>query len=303
MCSIHPVDDQLYVIGVVSNPMKYTRRYELFNEWVDMMLENPKISLITAELQQGDREFQTNSMIKLRTKHILWHKENLINLAIQHLPCDWKYVAWIDTDIVFTRDDWAEETLHQLQIYDIVQLFSHAIDLGPNNETLQVHAGFVYQYMAGHKPTKRYENFHPGYAWACTRDAFNSFGGLIDFAIVGSADRYMALAFIGRLTQYMDKRWSKNYKDFLVLFQDRCTRHIKKNIGFVDGTILHSFHGAKRNRQYKERNEILAIHKFDPIFDIMKDYQGLYQLDDVKIDLRDDLRTYFKSRNEDSIDV
>ena len=39
--------------------------------------------------------------MQLHVEHPIWIKENLINLAIQQLPEDWQYVAWIDADIIF----------------------------------------------------------------------------------------------------------------------------------------------------------------------------------------------------------
>jgi hypothetical protein len=127
-------------------------------------------------------------------------------------------------------------------------------------------------------------------------------GGLIDFAVLGSADHHMALAWIGNVNCSMNINLSPNYKLLLNIFQDRCERHIQRNIGYVNGTILHHWHGAKRHRQYKERWQILVENEFDPIHDIKRDWQGLYQLENTKIKLKDDIRRYFRERNEDSID-
>ena len=85
-------------------------------------------------------------------------------------------------------------------------------------------------------------------------------------------------------------------------WQDRALKFIKKNIGYVSGTIVHNFHGKKRNRFYVERWKCLDEKQYDPIRDIKRDYQGLFQLDTDKIKLRDDIRKYFRARNEDSVD-
>ena len=63
----------------------------------------------------------------VRTNAELWHKENMIMLGIQHLTKirpKWKYVAWVDADVIFQRRDIILETAQQLQHYDIVQMFS-----------------------------------------------------------------------------------------------------------------------------------------------------------------------------------
>jgi hypothetical protein len=269
------------------------------------MKANPKVHFIGVELQQGDRPFATDAKIKLRTVHELWYKENMINIGVQSLPTGWQYMAWIDTDIEFQRADWAEETIDELQHYSIVQLFSHAVDLGPNKETIKVHQGFGYNYNKGETwKAPNYGTFwHPGYAWACTKKAFNDMGGLLDFAPLGSADHHMALAWIGIVEKSINHDLHENYKFMCKTYQDRCERHIKRNIGHVQGTIMHHWHGDKKYRQYKERWQILTEHKFNPLTDIKKDWQGLWQLEDVKLGFRDDLRRYFRERHEDSIDI
>jgi len=271
------------------------------------MQKYPHVKLITVELQQGQRPFATEATAKFRTVHEIWHKENMINKAVELLPMNWKYVAWIDADIEFQRDDWDLEALHQLQHYDIIQLWSTAIDMGPTGEALTIHAGFGSQYAKGavwNPPGTKYAKFwHPGYAWACTRKAWEAMGGLIDFAILGSADHHMALAWIGKVRCSMNHDLHENYKKLLLIYQDRCEQHLKRNIGGLDGTILHHWHGTKKNRRYKERWQILVDHKFDPLLDIKRDWQGLYQLEGNKPGLRDDLRMYFRCRNEDSIDT
>lgn len=301
----------LDIIAIVSNPANFKRRYTLFEGFCNRMKQLENIRLTTIELQQGSRPFSTNATIKLRSKHELWHKENLINIAIQQLCSDWQYVAWIDADIEFINPNWVEQTLHELQTYDIVQLFSHAIDLGPKYETLQVHLGFVYLYnndvpLNNYRPNKKqpqYKNGHSGYAWAITKEAYNAIGGLIDFAILGSADAHMAMAFIGDVEISLNSKLHKNYKDLVLTFQDRCEKHIKRNIGYVPGTIYHFHHGSKKCRRYSERYNILFNNNFDPLKDIKKDHQGLWQLEDNKLKLRDDIRKYFRQRNEDSVDV
>ena len=67
--------------------------------------------------------------------------------------------------------------------------------------------------------------------------------------------------------------------------------------------LLHYFHGAKRKRGYFNRSAILWDNDFDPVRDIKRDWQGVWQLTDRKRDLRDALRTYFRSRDEDSTEV
>ena len=292
----------LYVIAVVSNPARFERRYQLFNEFCERMEKEPRVELITVELQQSSRPFVTESKIKIRTDHELWYKENLINIGVNHLPKDWEYMAWVDTDLEFQNKDWVRETIEQLQTYKVVQLFSHCIDMGIKGETLQVHTGIMYAHVNGEKyvtPSKYSAYFHVGYAWAIRRDAYDAIGGLIDFAILGSADNHTALALLGLVDESLNKKLHPNYIKLCKIFQERCAKNIKQNVGYVHGTIMHYFHGNKADRKYQDRWKILVDNQFDPLVDIYKDSNGLWQLDDTKIKLRDSIRRYFRERNED----
>ena len=189
-------------------------------------------------------------------------------------------------------------------------MFSVATDLGPAYETLGSFQGFVTQWKQrnGHAPSNMddYGVWHPGYAWACTRDAWDRLGGLIDFGIVGSADRYMACGLIGEMAQSLSSDIIQScpaYAEWCFEWQARAETCIKRNIGFVDGLLLHYFHGAKRNRGYVNRSAILWNNGFDPARDIKRDWQGLLQLSGGKPALRDELRAYFRSRDEDSTSV
>ncbi len=230
----------------------------------------------------------------------------MINLGLARLPRDFEYVAWIDADVEFLRPDWAEETVHQLQHYMFVQMFQTAVDLGPDRQVLSVHNGFVYSYLMGLPWQNGYTNWHSGFAWAARREAIDAVGSLIDFAILGSADRYMASAMVGRVEVSLQKGLHPNYKALCVQWQEQCERFIQRDVGFVPGSIVHDFHGKKANRQYGTRPKILIGNQFDPITDLKRDNQGLWQLvvqSPRQIKLRDDIRTYFRARNEDSIDL
>jgi hypothetical protein len=299
--------EKLWVVTTISNPERYKSRYDLYKRFKTAM-DVAKVNLFTVELAFGNRPFEVTeelnpNHLQLRTGEEIWHKENTLNLAISRLPSDWKYVAWIDADIEFCRQDWPEEIVAQLQHFDVIQLFQHAVDLGPTGEVLKVNNGFVYSWSNKLEIKNTYSLWHPGFAWACTKTAFNNLGGLIDFAILGAGDRHMAMALIGKVQQTTDKRLSAGYKEQLDTWEKRATTHIRQNIGYMEGTIYHHFHGSKRKRFYSDRWKILLSHNFDPEFDLKKDWQGLWILSDVGLRLRNDIRNYFRARDEDSTEL
>lgn len=302
---------KLHVICMISNPVRYASRYELFRQFQKHMRDSG-VQLWTCEVQHGSRPFAITDAhdpyaLQLRTQTELWHKENALNLMAARLPHDWQYVAWIDADIEFSRKDWVSETLHQLQNYAVVQLFQNAVDLGPSGEHLQSHTGFGYSYVAGRPRGKGYTHWHPGYAWAMRRSAWDAMGCLFDKAILGAGDNHMAYAWIGEVLKSVDGGVSGPYFDALRGYQEQCERWVRRDLGFVPGTILHHWHGKKRQRFYESRWKILTETAFDPFRDLKEDYQGLYQFADHgdrrSVELRDRIKGYFRSRNEDSVDV
>lgn len=303
------IKDTLYVITTVFNPHRYRSRWKLYKEFEKYVLASDEAHLVTIECTFGEREkvllesiSHKHTVVHVQTTHELWLKENCINRAIQALPENWKYMAWIDADIKFARPDWVGETLHKLQHYDVVQMFSEAIDLGPNYEVLNKHKGFVWSYTNQRKVDKTYSGWHPGFAWAATRRYINTVGGLFEHSILGAGDRNMATALIGRLEDSIPLGLHCGYMEELNIWAERAAL-IKKNIGFMEGVLLHYWHGAKKHRRYKERWQILIENQYNPKNDLKKDWQGIFQLTEHNPKLRDEIRGYFSQRNEDSIDL
>ena len=157
-----------------------------------------------------------------------------------------------------------------------------------------------YYYYDAFKSNEHY--WHPGFAWAIRRDAFDALGGLVDWSILGSGDFFMANALAGRIVPASKQlgeagsRWLENWKD-------RADRYVRQNVGYVDGLILHFWHGKKANRRYKDRWKILVDAGFNAEVDLYRDWQGLWQLNPDNKALRDGIRDYFRQRNEDGTDV
>ncbi len=306
--------DKAHVITMISNPARYSSRYELFFPFQERMLKATK-NFWVCEIQTGKRPFVVTDSsnprhLQLRSVEELWHKEIALNLLAAKMStqaADWKYVAWIDADISFTRTDWLSEMIHQLQIYEVVQMFETATDLGPTGQALNIHESFMSKYLKKGAPhpgdlddeEEHYmQHGHPGYAWACTRHAWNTMGGLYDRSILGSGDRNMAYALIGRVEQSYNSEISEPYKRDLHDYQQEALL-LGMDVGCMEGNIQHYFHGAKNLRGYKSRWKILVDNCYDPDRDIKRDAQGLYQLTSRKPRLRDDIRNYFRVRSED----
>lgn len=307
--------DLLHVIAVIANPIRWQSRITLARRFVAHMLDSG-VKLTVVECAYGDRphEFANTlgiNFVPVRSKTVVWNKENLVNIGLSRLPAEWQYAAWIDADIEFRRPHWAAETVEALQLYDIVQPWSDAYDLGPHDEHLQRHVSFCRQFHQGNPVIAAGDRFwtfnggyhdypHPGYAWAATRQALNWTGGLIDFAAMGAGDHHMALSLVGEADKSIPGGTSPSYRRALMQWQDRATRHINGNIGCVPGTIEHRWHGAKPKRQYLERWDMFLRHGFDPDLDLKRNTWGVIELACNKPQLRRDLDLYLRQRDEDS---
>jgi hypothetical protein len=311
----------LYVVTPIFNPIRWRSRWRLYEDFKKMCADAGAL-LYTIEVAFGERDFAITDVdnprhIQCRTRSELWLKENAINVAVSRLPADWKYVAWVDADVLFARQDWANETLHQLQHYSIVQMWSHFQDLTPEHEVIGTARSFVECYLNGYqsavvsgrqppsytgpnKPNRGYPGA-TGLAWAMRRDTWDHLGGLIDYSILGACDWYMAHALVGALGDVAKKDWTPAHLNKMLVWQQRAERYVMRNVGVVKGLALHYWHGPKSLRRYHTRDSILVKNNFDPDLDLKRDWQGLYQLTDRNSRLRDDLRWYFRQRNEDTI--
>lgn len=311
------VKQPLYVVTTVFNPIRWRSRWKLYDDFVRMVEQSGAV-LYTVEVAFGDREFAVTSHdnprhLQLRTSQELWIKENSLNLMIQRLPADWQYVAWVDADVHFVRPDWANETIHQLQHYDFVQMWSEAHDLKANHELMTTHNSFVWCWQRklqdfypketgyyGAKPGQKKYYWHPGYAWAARRSALEAVGGLIDWGILGGGDLYMARLLTG-ISRVLPKSLGPTGQAWLKTWGERADRCIRKNVGVVEGGLFHYWHGPKAQRGYQDRGQILVSGKFDPAAHLRRDTQGLWMLDDLAVELRDGIRSYFRQRNEDQV--
>jgi hypothetical protein len=141
---------------------------------------------------------------------------------------------------------------------------------------------------------------HSGYAWAATRHAIESLGGLFELAAMGAGDYHMALSLIGYADNSIPTKTHQSYRKHLKEWETRALRHINLNLGYVQGTIEHYWHGRKADRRYIDRWQICLEHDFDPDEDIMRNTNGVLELTCRKPKLRHDLDMYLKQRNEDS---
>jgi hypothetical protein len=319
---IHVFPDKLYVITVLEDPLRWRSRYQNYHEFA-RTVECQGGILITVELALGERRFELTDSgnpchLQLRTRDELFHKENLGNLGAALLPLSVKYLSFVDSDMISTRSDWFQETLHQLQHFDVVQMFSNYSDMSSTHSVLRTTNSFMWNYwnignieppntssgwaewFQGYEYGRRGGPGATGGAWAYRTEAFSALGKLMDRCILGSADWYMAFALVGAVNPGPEaKHVTPAYRNYILDWADNA-KQLKANIGYVDAHLVHKWHGPKGNRQYGDRWKILETNQYDPYVDIRPNAHGVWELRGNKPRFRDEIRRYFRFRKEDN---
>lgn len=300
------IEDNLHVIAVISNPCLYATRYILMKEFIQRMEnDDSDIILYIVELAYKDQKFlitnkKNKRHLQIRCDVPVWHKENMINLGVKKLlPETWKAFAWVDADLEFENANWASDTLRVLNgCKDVVQLFSHCDDMDREEKTMRVFNSAGFQYEKGYPYCGVGPNFwHPGYAWACTRKAYERMGGLYDVGILGSGDHVMSFSLLGRGLKAVNEFSSEEYKETIVEFEKK-SKGLR--LGYIPGLIRHHYHGSKQNRKYSERWQILLKHNYNPLIHIKYDENGIIvPTENMSKEFIDDIYNYFAERNED----
>lgn len=336
-----PADlSRFWVITVISNAARFKRRYELYWQFKEMC-DSAGVRLITVEQAFGNRDFMVTEKgnplhVQVRSIEELWQKENMQNIGLvrmMNVDPTAREVAFVDADCAPLRTpvDWFEETWHQLQHYEVVQMWEKMIDLDIAFNIIAERPSFMYHYNEFGEPHplqkielgKSEEYYHPtgpgkrlfgapGLAWAWNVDTLQkvSAGGggpILDCCILGAGDSYMAHGLLGTISEtYQHHAITPAYAKRLLMWQERAERYVKRDVGVVGGTVYHYYHGDKILRKYGSRGGILARNNYDPDTDLKYDAYGMLQLETYEprqIRLRDQIRRYMKERNEDSCDL
>jgi len=309
--------ETLYVVTCISNPVKWQSRTALARAAIADWLKEPSVHVTVAECLFGsDSNYLLADMASARVQHVplrattaVWAKEDLLNIAISRLPNSAAKIATLDADVTFRASGWGDRVIHELNLYKVIQPWTQALDLGPQDQVMTVHTSFSHIWHLG-KPiipigTKfwtdsSYTYPHPGYAWAWQRQALDRIGGLYDQSGMGAADHTMAVAMVGQWQRGVQKGMSDGYKKSVQAWSDRAFAEVQGRIGYLGDTIEHPWHGSKPKRGYQSRWDNFVEAGFDPNTDIKKNTYGVLEFAGNKPKLEIQWMNYLKSRSEDA---
>lgn len=330
------MNETLYVVTTCFNPIKYDSRTRLYNEFRQRMLREPNVCLVTVYLETdgfSKKQVHTQKLfsrelkeitIRLGTDSILFFKENLLNIGFKHLPDTAKYVAWVDADVTFINPTWVQDTIDELKTHDVVQMFRKAADLDSSNcamdtgipcfplwlahevkeklvdDDMYVDSGAHYQHRSWYQ--QQYEKEKPfpahGFAWAATIEFLKGTNGLGDTAILGSGDYSTNWALVGSVEKSFSLQYpvTEGYRQPWIEWEKLAAG---ASMSYVEGMVLHYWHGSRANRKYVPRQSILVDADFAPETHLERDANGLWRIRDDKPDFLEDMKAYFESRQED----
>jgi hypothetical protein len=300
------------------NPVGYRGRLANYHAFRERL----KVPLVAVELAYGSRfelvEGDADILIQLRGADVMWHKERLLNVALKAVPGACRKVAWLDCDILFESDAWAEAASRLLDRMPLVQLFGevHYMPRGLPLSAVGPAAAEAHRTSIGIAVTEGlkpkdyldeanhrvYGRYAPGFAWAARRDLIERHG-FYDGCIVGGGDRALVSAASGHYDHVigrhrMTEREVSPYMEWAEPFHDTFNG-ASGGIGCVGGNIFHLWHGALENRRLRERHQGLSRFRFNPREDIAVAENATWHWNSDKPDMHAFVRDHFVLRRED----
>jgi hypothetical protein len=270
---------------VLFNP---ARSKKLLHNYFAMIEHLKELPVFTLELVYPEREPEIPEAIHIHGKSMLFHKENLCRILETQIPKKYTKLAFIDADILFEDSDWYAKASHALETHDVVQLFTKAIWLDSDGDSM-----LERESVLSMKDKVWNSKYHPGFAWGFKREWYNKIG-FFDYAVSGSGDTLSAI-------KWLKKDLPKGFKSLPKPLEKRYAEYcpVPPKITSLSGTVKHLFHGSRENRQYTERHKHLDVA--EDIDDLLEKKNGLFEWKDPK--WNSIFLAYFISRNDDSIEL
>ena len=275
------MNDILYIIVPYFNFLDWeSNKFNLNNFLIkNNFPSNVRVVLVEGYIdnQLEDYSNKIYKHLKFKLKNMFWAKENLINVAINHLPKDWEFAVWIDRDVVFQTKTWVDESIEKLKISDVIQPWNKLFYLDKANEIpYPNHPNLSIFYT---KSSSKFFNQkgHSGMGWGINKNFYNKIGKIIDWHIVGGGDVSFAFCCgmknknkLKEMPSIRTEGMQREIVNYGKLFENT-------NYNYVDAIIHHYPHGIQENRQYQSRWDILHNNNFDPSQDIFYNSEGILE--------------------------
>lgn len=268
---------QAVIIACYYNPENNPYRLLAFQHWYKSIKHlNHRIIELTIGKDTKRQLPQSPYIYHQQADTLLWHKETLLNQLITILPREYKYVFWVDTDVIFTNLNWLTDSVAALaSTATIVQPFEYCIhlekgQLAPTDLDVPLqrfncmdpkrrHPRVWRSFAANHATLTTYscdpdydKHGHVGFAWGARREVLDNCP-LYDKALVGTADHIMAHAAAGHLNHHcILKAFGQSVTD-IHAWSCKFYRQTVGHLGYAPGDLYHIWHGDLKAREYLKR--------------------------------------------------
>jgi hypothetical protein len=321
----HP---EAVLISCYYNPKNSPERLAAFNKFYPTIkhLNHRIIECIAPGVPE---QLPNNPNIeKLRTTSTLWHKEQLLNRIVSQLPPHFRYVFWVDADVIFSNKNWMVEGVEALQSFNVVQCFEYCIHMekgqmkpgyNVNDAKLAINnadaagspltarrmwKGYASNY-AQNNPNFHSQKYdirgHVGFAWGAHKSILK-LCPLYDRGLIGGGDGIIAYASTGQLETV------SNVKEmFADVLQDvyswgrKWQGVVRGKVGYIEGDLYHIWHGNVKDRQYYKRIKEFGPHLNQIARENERDENGLYTTRDVQA--KQYVSRYYDKRDRFSVDT
>ena len=276
-------------------------------------------------------------LIQVQGGDLMWQKERLLNLGLARLPAEVEYVTWLDCETLFCDPRWPERTVAALGEHDAVQPFSRVWYTNPEQAREIVEAphpsgqcwsryrtgdgvtasakllreqgreALVDADLRGHlNPDLPNDGSQlariPGLAWTTRRSTIAGLD-LFDRAIIGSGDWLWMLGILGSAQQWLTAASEFGYSylasSSYPQWAEAAHARVGGRIGYVEGPMLHLYHGQLGNRRYKSRHRSFSRLRADIERDITTTAEGVWKFVNPRPEWTEFMHHYFLERNED----
>jgi hypothetical protein len=307
--------DGLWAITSYFNPMSYHRRRQNYEHFRSAL----GVPLLVVELSNSEHyELQADDadiVVRTASRSVLWQKERLLNVALEHLPAHVEHVAWLDCDVIFERQDWHVAAASGLRKRPLIQLFASRSDLprepphpGPRSteemwtiDSVAKHVSMASRSAHGSASgdARSILNGAFGLAWAARRELLDKHG-FYDAMVMGSGDVAMVCAAFGIIAAAagairLNEAQYRHYESWAAAFH----RDVAGDVGYLEGRVFHLWHGERLHRHYARRHVEFGGMSFDPRIDLRVNETGAFEWADERDDLNRFAVEYFRSRLED----
>ena len=282
-----PFRKDMAICFVFFNPAKSKRMLMNYLYTVEK-LKCANIPYYTMELVYGSTDPEIKEAFHVRSKTVMFHKEQLCRLLERKVSWWYSKLLFLDADLIFGDVGWYSRVSEALNNNDVVQPFTSAVWMDITyTKALQERKSAVLMDRA-----KTYDStYHPGFAWAFRRKWFHKYG-FYEYGLTGSGDTMSSAAWLG-----VDFKPNFIKTAFLKTFEEYKSNP-KPRIACVPGKIYHLFHGTTANRKYVDRH--LIVKDIPDIKKIVRvNWFGVFEVTDRKV--ADQMRDYFINRQDDGI--